>query len=56
MMATRNASELADGKSPREATRSRKRRLSDTVYKQLFSDAKTHNASAVELSSSCLLT
>jgi hypothetical protein len=32
--------ELADGKSPSEAIRSLKRRLSDTVYKQLVTDAK----------------
>jgi transposase len=35
---------LADGKSPREAIRSLKRRLSDTVYKQLITDSKIHNS------------
>jgi hypothetical protein len=40
---------LADGTSPREAIRSLKRRLSDTVYKQLVTDAKIHNSMAVEL-------
>ena len=47
---------LADGKSPREAIRCLKRRLSDTVYKRLVTDAKIHTASTVEPSSSCLLT
>ncbi|WP_258949799.1 IS110 family transposase [Lentzea californiensis] len=47
---------LADGKSPREAIRCLKRRLSDTVYKRLVTDAKIHTVSTVEPSSSCLLT
>ncbi len=47
---------LADGKSPREAIRSLKRRLSDTVYKQLVTDAKIHNSSTIELPAPALLT
>ncbi|WP_394619080.1 IS110 family transposase [Lentzea sp. JNUCC 0626] len=47
---------LADGKSPREAIRCLKRRLSDTVYKRLVTDAKIRTASTAEPSSSRLLT
>lgn len=36
---------LADGKSPREAILCLKRRLSDTVYKRLVTDAKIPTAS-----------
>lgn len=39
---------LACGKSPREAIRSLKRRLSDTVYKQLVADAKIHKSLAID--------
>ncbi|MCX2952820.1 transposase [Lentzea sp. NEAU-D7] len=47
---------LADSKSPREAIRCLKRRLSNTVYKRLITDVKIHAASTVEPSRSCLLT
>ena len=47
---------LADGKSPREAIRCLKRRLSDTVYKRLATGAEIHTASTIQPSSSCLLT
>lgn len=39
---------LADGKTPREALRCLKRRLSDTIYKQLATDARGTNSHRTE--------